>query len=74
MKLFWYENDVVLHTNDKESVDVDAGVRSSLHLLEYCQSWIMVRPQLQHMPEVQSGLLEVPVGFQNFTQLKKYFS
>ena len=60
---------MLLLTNDKESVDMDAGVWSGLHLLEYCQGWIVVGPQLQHVPEMQGGLLEVPVGFQYLTKL-----
>ena len=63
----FYDN--VSLTYDKKSVDMHSGVRSGLHLLEYCQSWIMVGTELQHMTKVQSCLLEVTIGLQYLTKL-----
>jgi len=55
---------------DKESVDMNSGVRSGLHLLEYCQRRLMVRTKLKNMTKMKSCLLEVTISFQYLTQLE----
>ena len=46
------------------------GVRAGFHLLEYCQSRLVVWPELQDVTEVKSCFLEVAVCLQYLTKLK----
>ena len=49
---------------------MDGGVWRCLHLLEYCQSRLVVRPELQDVTEVESCFLEMAVCLQYLTKLK----
>ena len=49
---------------------MNSGVRSGLHLLEYCQRRLMVGTKLKNMTKMKSCLLEVTISFQYLTQLK----
>ena len=48
---------------------MNSGVRSSLHVFEYCKGRFVVGPELEDVPQMKSRLLEVTVGFQDLTQL-----
>ena len=48
---------------------MNSGVRSSLHVFEYCKSRFVVGPQFEDVPQMKSRLLEVTVGLQDLTQL-----
>ena len=48
---------------------MDCGVRCCFHLLEYCEGWLVVGPQLQNMAKVESSFLEMAISFQYFTKL-----
>lgn len=61
-------------TYDKKSVHMYCGVWSGFHFFEYCQGRLVVRSKLQHVTEVQSRLLEMPVSLQYLTQLKHEIS
>ena len=50
---------------------MDSGVRCCLHLLEYCQGWLVVGTQLQHVTKMQSSFLEMTVCLQYLTKLAK---
>ena len=57
-------------TYDQECVDVHGGVGRGLHLLEYLQGGLVVGPELQHVAEMEGGLLEVPVRLQDLAELR----
>ena len=48
---------------------MNSGVRSSLHVFEYCKGRFVVGPELEDVPKMKSRLLEVTVGLQDLTQL-----
>ena len=48
---------------------MNSGVRSSLHVFEYCKSRFVVGPQFEDVPQMESRLLEVTIGLQDLTQL-----
>ena len=50
---------------------MNSGVRSSLHVFEYCKGRFVVGPELEDVPQMKSRLLEVTVGLQDLTQLWK---
>ena len=66
----FYHTYIVCLTDNKKSVDVYCGVWAGFHFLEYCQGWLMVRPELQDVTEVKSCFLEMAVGLQYLTELK----
>ena len=48
---------------------MNSGVRSSLHVFEYCKGRFVVGPELEDVPQMKSRLLEVSIGLQDLTQL-----
>ena len=48
---------------------MNSGVRSSLHVFEYCKGRFVVGPQFEDVPQMKSSLLEVSIGLQDLTQL-----
>ena len=48
---------------------MNSGVRSSLHVFEYCKGRFVVGPQFEDVPQMESRLLEVSIGLQDLTQL-----
>ena len=48
---------------------MNSGVRSSLHVFEYCKGRFVIGPELEDVPQMKSRLLEVTVGLQDLTQL-----
>ena len=48
---------------------MNSGVRSSLHVFEYCKGGLVVGPQFEDVPKMKSRLLEVSIGLQDLTQL-----
>ena len=46
------------------------GVGRGLHLLEYFYSGLMIWPELKHVAKVEGRLLEMPIRFQDLTELK----
>ena len=50
---------------------MNSGVRSSLHVFEYCKGGFVIGPELEDVPQMKSRLLEVTVGLQDLTQLWK---
>ena len=65
-----FRHKIATLTDYKKSVDVYCGVRAGFHFLEYCQSRLVVRPELQDVTEVKSCFLEMAVCLQYLTKLK----
>ena len=67
---FWFVGKVTV-TYNKQSIHMDSGVWRRLHLLEYCQGWLVVGTELEDVAQVQGRLLEVTVGLQDLPKLRQ---